>query len=139
VETRRLRATSRLKGYLEWPGVEPVCLIERTRVVGDQVSRETVCALTSLSAEEAPAGELLRIARAHWGIENGLHWVRDVTLGEDACRVRTEQAPEVLAGLRNAALALLRASGVTNIAAALRRNAAFALEAVALVMNSAPT
>ena len=103
------------------------------------MSREAVCALTSLSAAAAPAAELLRIARAHWGIENSLHWVRDVTMGEDACRVRTEQAPEVLAGLRNAALALLRASGVTNVAAALRHNAALALDAVALVMNPAPT
>ncbi len=63
---------------------------------------------------------MLTLARGHWGIENRLHYVRDVTLGEDASRVRTGAAPQVLAALRNAVLALLRATGATNIAATLR-------------------
>jgi hypothetical protein len=46
--------------------------------------------------------------------------VRDVTMGEDACRVRTGAAPQVLAGVRNAVVALLRHAGWTNVAAALR-------------------
>jgi hypothetical protein len=48
--------------------------------------------------------------------------VRDVTLGEDASRIRTGSAPQALAGVRNAANSLLRLSGVTNVAAALREN-----------------
>ena len=63
---------------------------------------------------------MLALARGHWGIENRLHYVRDVTLGEDACRVRSDAAPQVLAALRNVVLTLLRAAGHTNIAAALR-------------------
>ena len=82
---------------------------------------------------------MLAIARGHWRIENRLHWVRDVSPGEDACRVRTGEAPEILAGIRNAALWLMRASGLANIAAALRRHAAKPLEALGLVMNSAPS
>jgi hypothetical protein len=59
-----------------------------------------------------------------WGIENRLHWVRDVTMGEDANRARSGSGPQVLATLRNLAISRLRLDEVTNIAAALRRNAA---------------
>lgn len=104
-----------------------------------QESVETVCAVTSLGRERASASRLLAIARGHWQIENRLHWVRDESLGEDACRARTGAAPEVLAGVRNAVLWLMRATGLTNIAAALRRHAAKPLEAIGLVMNPAPS
>ena len=100
---------------------------------------ETVCAVTSLGPERASAERLLAIARGHWDIENRLHWVRDVSLGEDGCRVRTGEAPEVLAALRNAALWLMRSSGLTAIASALRRHAAIPLEALRLVTGSDPT
>lgn len=79
-------------------------------------------AITSAGPEWADAAALLSWWRGHWGIENGLHWVRDVVLREDASRVRTGSAPQALAGLRNAALTLLRLSGVSEIAAALREN-----------------
>lgn len=58
--------------------------------------------------------------RGHWGIENRLHWVRDVTFGEDGCRMRTGDGPQNLAALRNAAMTLLRATKNNAIAAALR-------------------
>jgi hypothetical protein len=99
---------------------------------------ETVCAITSLGRERAPAERLLAISRGHWRIENRLHWARDVSLGEDACRVRTGGAAQALAAIRNAMLWILRSSGVANIAAALRRNAARAEEAVRLVIDYAP-
>jgi hypothetical protein len=51
-----------------------------------------------------------------------VHWVRDVTMGEDASRIRTASGPEAMAGLRNAAISLLRLSGLTNVAEALREN-----------------
>ena len=70
-----------------------------------------VHAITSLPPGRADAARLLALSRAHWGIENRLHWVRDVTLGEDACRVRTRAAPQVLAACRNAVLTLLRRLG----------------------------
>jgi hypothetical protein len=69
------------------------------------------------------ASALLAWWRGHWGIENRLHWVRDVTLGEDASRIRTGSAPQILAALRNAGISLLRTLGVTNVAEALRENA----------------
>ena len=79
--------------------------------------------ITSVSREVADAGQLLQWVRGHWSIENRSHYVRDVTMGEDASRVRKRRGPEVMAALRNAAIGLLRTAGVTNIAEALRRNA----------------
>lgn len=134
MEYRRLRATTRLNGYVDWPGVQQVCVLERTRVVRGERTVETVFAITSLRPEEAGAAELLALARQHWEIENRLHWVRDVTLGEDACRVRTGGGPELLAGLRNVALRLIRAAGLDNVAAALRRFAAHPGEALRLIL-----
>jgi predicted transposase YbfD/YdcC len=60
--------------------------------------------------------------RGHWRIENRLHWSRDVTLGEDARRVRSGAAPQVLAALNNCALGVLHHRGCTNIAARLHHH-----------------
>jgi hypothetical protein len=104
-----------------------------------QETIETVCAITSLGPEEASAQRLLGMARGHWEIENRLHWIRDMSLGEDDCRVRTGEAPQILAALRNTVLRLMRSSGLTEIAAALRRHAAKPVEALRLVMSFAPS
>jgi predicted transposase YbfD/YdcC len=116
-----------------------VCLLERVRRSRGKETIETVCAVTSLGPERASAKQLLAISRGHWGIEDKLHWVRDMSLGEDACRVRTGEAPEILAAVRNSVLRLIRSSGLTEIAATLRRHAAKPLEAIHLVMNFAPS
>ena len=71
----------------------------------------------------ADAARLLTLVRGHWAIENRLHYVRDVTFGEDASQVRSRAAPQVLAALRNVVTGLLRQAGWTNIAAALRHYA----------------
>jgi hypothetical protein len=71
--------------------------------------------------ERADAWRLEQLARGHWGIENGLHYRRDVTMGEDASRVRKGAAPQGRAALRNSILHLRDAAGVPNVAAALRR------------------
>lgn len=139
VEVRRIRTTTRLTGYLDWPGVRQVCLLERVRRSKGKVTTETVCAITSLEPKRATAERLLAIARGHWDIENRLHWVRDVSLGEDSCRVRTGEAPEILAAMRNAGLWLMRSSGITAIASALRHHAAKPLEALRLVMDFVPS
>jgi predicted transposase YbfD/YdcC len=128
-----------LTGYLDWPGLRQVCLLERVRRSQGKETTETVCGITSLGPGQASAEQLLAIARGHWGIENRLHWVRDMSLGEDACRVRTGEAPEVLAAVRNAALRLRRSSGLTQIASSLRRHAAKPHEALRLVMSFTPS
>ena len=110
-----------------------MCVVERTRQVNGATTTESVFYITSLPPTEASPARLLRLIREHWRIENQLHYVRDVSAGEDACRVRTASAPEVLAGMRNATLTVLRASGESNIAAAFRQLAAVPHKAVELV------
>ncbi|HEX3588695.1 MAG TPA: ISAs1 family transposase, partial [Pseudonocardiaceae bacterium] len=70
--------------------------------------------------------------RKHWRIENKLHYVRDVTYGEDASRVRTRNGPRVMASFRNLAVSVLRLAVNTNIAAALRAAAREAARPLAL-------
>lgn len=94
---------------------------------------EVVHGITSLSPTQADARRLLALTRDHWAIENGLHYVRDVTLGEDGCRVRKGSAPQVLAAVRNAVIHLLRDVAAPTKAAALRRLNARPSEALALL------
>ena len=110
IETRTLQATSSRAAYLSpaWPGLAQVCRITRRRTARGQESTETVYAITT---DQADAACLLALSRSHWGIENRLHHVRDVTCREDQCRTRTRAAPQVLAALRNTVLTIIRRSG----------------------------
>jgi hypothetical protein len=81
----------------------------------------------------ADAARLEHLWRGQWPIENGLHYVRDVPVGEDACQVRAGDAPAKVAAGRNTALNLRRRAGVTTVAAALRRHAMHPREALALL------
>lgn len=76
-----------------------------------KTSVETVYAITSLTTDEAGPERLLQLSRDHWGIENKLHYVRDVTCREDQARTNVGHAPQVLAALRNTTLTLLRRLG----------------------------
>lgn len=89
--------------------------------------------ITSLPPARASAHRLLALVRDHWRIENSLHYVRDVTLGEDACRVRRGSAPQVLAGLRNAVVHLLSGLTADSRPAALERLSARPAEALELI------
>ena len=107
VEKRTLRTTSLLTLHEKWPGLRQGFELQRERNCGGKKTVEVVYGITSLAPEQADAAALLGLMRDHWHIENGLHYVRDVTLGEDACRVRSASAPQVLAALRNAVVHLL--------------------------------
>ena len=97
--------------HLEWPGAAQVARIERERRIGDKVSPEVAYIVTSLTAAEAGPERLLALSRAHWGIENRLHYVRDVSMNEDRCRVRA--GGRALAAIRNLVLSLIRARGLS--------------------------
>jgi hypothetical protein len=118
-----LRATTALNDYLDWPGVAQVGQIESEVVRDGKTSHEIRSFVTSVARSRGDADRLLVWARGHWSIENRSHYVRDVTLGEDASRIRKGSGPQVMAALRNAAIGFLRATGATNIAESLRRNA----------------
>jgi predicted transposase YbfD/YdcC len=119
-EVRRLWASTALTGYLDWPGVQQVGKVERRVGQHGAVVHQTRYFITSL-APALGAARLLALKRGHWQIENRLHYVRDVSLGEDASRVRTAAAPQVLAALRNVVLNLLRHAEVTAIKATIRQ------------------
>jgi predicted transposase YbfD/YdcC len=119
-EVRRLWASGALRQYLDWPCCEQVCKLEREIWRKGKKITQSEYLITSLAAEEGDAERLLSLRREHWGIENRLHYVRDVTMGEDLSQIRTGGAPQVMAALRNTTLGLLRSAGDQNIAAAMR-------------------
>jgi predicted transposase YbfD/YdcC len=120
-EERVITVSSMLHEYSDWPYLAQVFKLERTVMNGrGRHSQEVRYGVTSLPATVADAERLLDVVRQHWGIENGLHYRRDVTLAEDASLVRTGQAPQVLATLNNAVLGLFARHGAHNVAAAQR-------------------
>jgi hypothetical protein len=133
LETRTLTRSTALRDYVDWPDLAQAFRLVRKRTLRGQTSIETAYGITSLPPDRADAQTLLRLTRQHWGIENQVFHVRDVTFGEDHCRVRTGSAPVILSTLRNLALNLLNGNAVQNKAAALRRNAAKPLKALALI------
>jgi predicted transposase YbfD/YdcC len=118
-ETRRLQVTT--VAGLDFPhATQALRITRRVRPLGDRRWRTvTVYAVTSLTSARASPARLADYVRNHWGIE-AHHHIRDVTLAEDASQLRTGTAPRAMASLRNLAIAVLRAHGHRNIAAALR-------------------
>jgi predicted transposase YbfD/YdcC len=89
-----------------WPKLAGIGMVERTRDINGKVSTERAFYIGSKGV--ANAETFANAARSHWGIENKLHWVLDVTFREDDCRVRKGHAPQNLSALRKFALTLLR-------------------------------
>jgi predicted transposase YbfD/YdcC len=114
VEIREIWVSTDLNDYLEWPDVAQVFCLKRTRleVKPNKTSETIVYGVTSISTAEVSPDEIIEITRDHWAaIENGLHWVRDVVMGEDASSTRQLGAPQVCAAFRNIAISLARLSG----------------------------
>jgi predicted transposase YbfD/YdcC len=134
---RTVTTSTWVNEYLaDWPGVAQVFRVERERRVKGVTTVEVVYGITSLTRGRADATRLLGLIRSHWGIENGLHHVRDETFREDRCRVRRGHAPRVLASLRNVAVYLLRNTDHPSVASATRAMAA--RPDLALAMLNAP-
>jgi predicted transposase YbfD/YdcC len=94
--------------------------LTRERRTGEEIETEVVSGITSLPRQRAGAATLLELTRGHWGIENGLHGVRDGTLREDASRIRKGSATQVMAALRNIVIFLFHRLGHQSAAAATR-------------------
>ncbi len=118
IETRTVRASTALNGYLTFPHVQQVFQLERTvtDLSGNPLRHEVANYITSLSTQEAPPERLGSLARGQWTIESH-HWIRDGVYDEDRSQVRRGSGPRAMATLRNLAISLLR---VRNIAQALR-------------------
>ena len=114
--------TQRAQDWIDFPHAKQTMCLTRDRHdhrTGAR-TREHVFVITSLPADQATSGELAGYIRGHWGIENRLHWVRDVTYREDHSQVRTGNAAHTMASIRNLAISVHRLAGATNIAKALR-------------------
>lgn len=122
-ERRTLTTTTALNSYLDWPGVEQVGRIESVVKRDGKLTTEDRYFITSVPRSVAGAREWLAWTRGHGTIENRSHHVRDMSLGEDASRIRKGSGPEVMAAVRHVAVGFLRSTGASNIAEALRRNA----------------
>jgi predicted transposase YbfD/YdcC len=135
LETRTLESSIALNDYLDWPAVEQVMRRQCQRVIlkTGEASTKTTYGITSLPPTEAGAAELAMLWRGHWTSENRVHYVRDVTMGEDACQLHTGNAPQALAALRNGVLSLLRWKGCSNIADGLRYYGASVPRALELI------
>ena len=110
--------------WVEFAGAVQVAQLRRTVTRQGRKTVEVVYLITSADARTASPAMLAAWVQGHWGIENRLHWVRDVTFDEDRSQIRTGAAPQVMAALRNLVISLLRLAGWTNIAHALRHHAA---------------
>lgn len=122
IETRRLTAIPDEDNYLQWPGLNTVFKLER-HVFRPQKGAEwsqIVYGITSVIYTPMLAKNLLNWTRQHWGIENKLHYRRDVTLGEDATRMKHTHQAQVVATLNNFVVALATYLGFSNLASARR-------------------
>jgi predicted transposase YbfD/YdcC len=133
LEIREVRVTSELAGYLTWPDAEQVFVVQRSWTSKGRTKQEVKYGVTSLPETVASAERILALKRGHWGIENRLHYVKDVVLGEDQSSLHSGAGPQVMAALRNAAVSLLRRAGFQQIAAQLRHNSRCPEDAIALL------
>ncbi len=108
-ETRTITVSSQLKDFLDWPYLEQVFQLERRFVSHKtgETQKQVVYGFTSLTREEISPRQLLDQIRTYWGIENGLHYRRDVTLREDATRLTQGRAGQAMACLNNLLLGIL--------------------------------
>jgi len=120
---------------VDWPGVAQVMRreCERIELKSGKVTREVSYGLTSLAPERADAARLEALWRGHWTIENGLHYVRDVSLGEDGGRAAAGSTARALASVRNALLFLFRRAGWRWVPSALAHYGASVRRALTLV------
>jgi predicted transposase YbfD/YdcC len=137
LEVRQIRVTTSMNAYLAcWPGLAQVAQLKRSVTTAGKRSEEVVYLITNLPPVQASPGRLLQLIRGHWSIENGLHYVRDVTFQEDRSQIRTGQAPQILAALRNLVITLIHRQGSTQIAFTRRWFAYHPEQALAVLLSS---
>ena len=136
---RRVRRTVKAVQAPDWikfPGAAQIVQLRRTRTIKGRKRVEVVYAICSLDMIAAPKATVAAWIQGHWGIENRVHWVRDVTFDEDRHQLRTGNGPQVMATLRNTAISLLRLAGHTKIASALRHHGRLTSRPIDLLLNS---
>jgi len=137
LEVRTIKVSTEMNAYLAptWPGVAQVAQLIRRITKAGITTTEVVYPITTLAPSQASPQRLLELNRGHWSIENRSHYVRDVTFGEDRSRLRSGNAPQVLAALRNLAITLIHRFGSSHIAATRRHFASCPHPAFALLFS----
>lgn len=122
IEKRTLTLVVDDEKFIGWPGLQQVFRLEReiTSIKTGKKSKETVFGITSYSPERGNAKQLLKWTRSYWGIENGLHYRRDVTLKEDATRISEPALARVIATINKFIVGLAQKLNFTNLAHARR-------------------
>ncbi len=140
IETRTIYVSALLNDYLEWPHVAQVFRLERSRTHNrfKGKTREIVYGLTDLDPNQALPKRLLKFTRKYWGIENGLHYRRDVTLCEDATRMTKGYTARNMAILNNLVIGLCLRQGYSNLAHIRRRFCARPELALQLILRKNP-
>src|SRR6266508_1303097 len=135
LETRRLTCGNAHIEDVDWPEVQQVVRRECERIILKTGKRTTEVSygLISLTPDEADAATIEAFWRGHWTIENQLHYIRDVTFGEDAGHAGQGATAHVLAALRNGLLRLFRHAHWTSIPDALAHYGASVVRAFTLI------
>jgi predicted transposase YbfD/YdcC len=121
-EERTVTVSSMLNNYLDWPSVQQVFRLDRqfTHATTGKVHQESQFGITSLMANQANPEKMLELVRAEWGIENKLHFRRDVTFREDKTRMTRKPIARAMAIINNLVIALFNKQGFSNHAQARR-------------------
>jgi len=122
IETRTIRATADIAWLQErhdWNSLQSIIAVTAKREIGDKVAEETRYFISSLDANDPK--RLERVVRAHWAIENNLHWVLDVAFDEDSNRTRKGHSAENLAVIRHIALNLIKAEKTSKVGVKIKR------------------
>jgi predicted transposase YbfD/YdcC len=122
IETRSIRATADIAWLQErhdWQGLQSIIAVTAKREIGDKVSEETRYFISSLDANDPQ--RLERVVRAHWAIENNLHWVLDIAFDEDSNRTRKGHSAANLAVIRHIALNLIKAEKMAKVGIKIKR------------------
>lgn len=137
LEVRTIKVSTEMNAYLasSWPYIAQAAQLTRAVTKAGKTTTEVVYLITTLSPAKASPQRLLDLVRGHWRIENGLHYVRDVSFREDRSRLRTGNAPQILAALRNLTITLIHRSGSSQIAATRRHFASCPHEALTLLLS----
>ena len=110
IETRRCRvlSTPEVAEYVDWPGIQSLIEVERLREFKNDSKAPTRETADYVSSKKATPQEFQSLITSHWAIENSLHWVLDVSFGEDQSRIRKGNAPKNMTTLRHVAINMIK-------------------------------
>lgn len=135
LEERTITVSGLMNDYLDWPHLEQVFKLERcfTNLTTGETEYQVQYGLTSLTAQHANPERLLEIVRSEWGIENGLHYRRNVTFQEDQTRMTNKAMGRAMAIINNLVISLLNSQVFDNHAHTRRVFDACPQKALALI------